>query len=98
MIHVVYRWHVLPENRQAFLAAWEKTTLSIRGAVRGARGSFCIVGLDNPTEVLTVAKWDEVGQWREFIKTAKSETMREMHTLATQISHDAYEHVADHTI
>ena len=98
MIQVIYRWEVPPENRTAFLAAWEKTTKAIREKTQGARGSFCIVSLERPTEILTVAKWDELAQWQAFVATAKSDSMREMHALGRQVSHDAFEQVADFTV
>ena len=78
------------EKQAAFLAAWEKTTVTIRETTVGARGSFCIVSVDTPTEVLTIAKWEELEQWRDFIKGAKLTSMKEMHELGTQISADAY--------
>lgn len=98
MIQVIYRWEVSVENQDSFLAAWEKTTTAIRESTEGARGSFCIVSAERPTEVLTIAKWDELSQWQTFVKTAKSDSMREMHALGRQISHDAYEQVADFTV
>ncbi|MGI9383492.1 MAG: antibiotic biosynthesis monooxygenase family protein [Methyloligellaceae bacterium] len=98
MIQVIYRWEVPLENRADFLAAWEKTTQSIRDTTNGARGSFCIVSVDTPTEILTVAKWDELDQWRAFVKGAKLTSMREMHALGTQVSHQAYEQVGDFTV
>lgn len=98
MIHVVYRWDVPPENRAAFIAAWEKTTVAIRETTDGARGSFCIASATRPREILTVAKWDELAQWQAFVATAKSGSMQVMHSLAEQLSHEAYEEVADFTV
>ena len=80
-IRIIYRWVVEQENQAAFVAAWEKATTSIRETTPGARGSFCLVGVENPTEVLTIAKWDDLDQWRAFVKTAQSGPMREMHAL-----------------
>lgn len=98
MIQVIYRWEVAPENREAFLAAWEKTTKAIREETEGARGSFCITSVNRATEILTVAKWDELAQWQAFVTTAKSDSMKRMHALGKQISHDAYEEVANFTV
>lgn len=98
MIQVIYRWDVSLENRAAFLSAWEKTTTAIREETEGARGSFCIVSVERPTEILTVAKWDELAQWQAFVTTAKSDSMRAMHALGKQLSHDAFEEVADFTV
>jgi heme-degrading monooxygenase HmoA len=98
VIQVIYRWQVPAENRDAFIAAWAETTQQIRATTKGARGSLCIVGVDDPTEIITIARWDELDQWREFVKTAKSATMTEMHRLATPLSHVAYEQVGDFTV
>ena len=98
MIQIIYLWEVPLENHGAFLAAWERTTQNIRKTVEGARGSVCIVSVDRPTEILTVAKWDELNQWRGFVKGAKLTSMREMHALGTQVSHKAYEQIGDFTI
>lgn len=98
MIQVIYRWDVSLENRAAFLAAWEKTTKAIREATEGARGSFCVMSVERPTEILTVAKWDELAQWKAFVTIAKSDSMRAMHALGNQLSHDAFEEIANFTV
>ncbi len=98
MIQVIYRWRVEPENREAFLAAWERTTTTIRDRTEGARGSFCIVGVDDPTIILTIAKWDRLDQWRSFVAEAKSTAMKDMHALGTQVSHEAFEQAGDFTV
>lgn len=98
MIQVIYRWEVPIERQAAFLAAWEKTTLAIRETTVGARGSFCVVSVDTPTEILTVAKWDELEQWHSFIRGAKLTSMREMHELGTQLSANAYTQMGDFTV
>ncbi len=98
MHQIIYRWEVEKKNQAAFLTAWEETTKTIRETTEGARGSICIVSVDRPTEIITMAKWDELDQWREFVKTAKSGAMREMHALGTQVSHDAYDQRGDFTV
>ena len=98
MIQVIYRWEVPLENQAAFIEAWEDTTVGIRDTTTGARGSICVVSLDRPTEILTVAKWDELAQWQAFIGQAKSTTMRTMHDLGRQLSHDVYEQKGDFTV
>ena len=95
---MIYRWEVPIERQAAFLAAWEKTTLAIRETTVGARGSFCVVSVDTPTEILTVAKWDELEQWHSFIRGAKLTSMREMHELGTQLSANAYTQMGDFTV
>ncbi|MEM9029956.1 MAG: antibiotic biosynthesis monooxygenase [Pseudomonadota bacterium] len=98
MIQIIYRWRVSEENRTAFLDAWRRTTQSIRETTEGARGSFCIVSVDDPTEVLTVARWDNLEQWQVFVTTAKSSSMRDMHMFGEQVSHAAFEQVGDYTV
>ena len=98
MIQIIYQWDVPVAKQAAFLAAWEKTTLTIRETTVGARGSFCVVSVDTPTEILTVAKWEELEQWQDFIKGAKLTSMREMHELGTQISARAYVQKGDFTV
>ena len=97
MIQVIYRWEVPLDNQQAFIEAWERTTLAIRATVPGARGSLCIVSADRPTEILTIARWDELDQWREFINGAHLTRMKEMHELGQQISREAYVQKGDFT-
>ena len=98
MIQVVYRWDVPVERQEAFLAAWAQTTVTIRETTEGARGSFCIVGIDTPTEVLTIARWDRLDQWQGFVAGARLTSMRDMHALGTQLSATAYEQKGDFTI
>ena len=98
MIQIIYRWEVPLDRQAAFLEAWEKTTVTIRENTEGARGSLCFVSVDRPTEILTVAKWDELHQWHEFLKRAKVTSMSEMHSLGTLLSHDAYEQKGDFTV
>ncbi len=98
MIQIIYRWEVEQKSQAAFLQAWEKTTQRIRETTEGARGSVCIINVDRPTEIITMAKWDELDQWREFVKTSKSADMRKMHVLGTQVSQEAYEQFGDFTV
>ena len=97
MIQIIYQWEVPVKNQAAFLLAWEKTTVAIRDSTVGARGSFCVVSVDTPTEILTIAKWDELDQWWDFIKGAKLTSMKDMHELGTQISSRAYVQKGDFT-
>lgn len=98
MIQVIYRWKVVEANRSGFIAAWSKTTQLIRDSTEGARGSFCIVNVNDLTDILTIARWDRLEQWRAFVKAARSSSMSAMHALGEQISHTAYEQIGDHTI
>lgn len=98
MIKIIYRWDVPVDRQAAFLDAWQKTTVRIRETTRGARGSVCLVSVENPTEILTIAKWDELDQWRDFVKEARLTSMNDMHALGTLVSHAAYEQKGDFTV
>jgi heme-degrading monooxygenase HmoA len=98
VIQVIYRWRVPVENKDAFLTAWAATTRVIRETTQDARGSFCIVGIDDPTEIVIIARWDGLDQWRAFVPTAVSATMKDMQRLGTLLSHAAYEQAGDLTV
>ena len=98
MIQVIYHWDVPVERRAAFLAAWEATTVAIRQSTAGARGSFCVISVDRPTEILTVAKWDELAQWQTFIASAPLTSMQKMHDLGTRVAVNAYVQHGDFTV
>ncbi len=98
MIQIIYRWKVEEKDQSAFFAAWSTATQHIRDTTEGARGSICIVSTDDPTDVLTIAKWDHIEQWLRFVETAKSASMSEMHEHGTLVSHTAYEQKDDHTV
>ena len=97
MIRVIYRWKVPEANQEAFVAAWDEATRAIRDSNEGARGSFCIVGVDDPDEILTIAKWDRLEQWQAFIANANLTSMKAMHVLGERISVSVYEQKADLT-
>lgn len=98
MIQVIYRWEV-PIARQAeFVSAWERTTVRIRESVPGARGSLLLVSVDDPTEILTVARWDKLEQWQAFVEGAMLDSMKIMHDLATRVSSRAYRQTGDFTV
>ena len=98
MIRVVYRWRVPKANCVAFGAAWEKATTQIRETTLGARGSLLFESCDDPTEFMTVAHWDHLDQWREFIETAAQVSMKDMHALAELRSREAFRQIGDHTV
>ncbi|MEL7535971.1 MAG: antibiotic biosynthesis monooxygenase [Pseudomonadota bacterium] len=98
MIQVIYRWEVPLVKQAAFIAAWEKTTVTIRETIVGARGSLCIVSVDRPTEILTVAKWDRLEQWQAFIGGDMLVSMKTMHELGTRVSAEAFEQRGDFTV
>ncbi len=98
MYYVIYRWDVPAENQTQFLAAWEKTTVAIRESTTGARGSLCFVSEDTPTEILTIAKWDDIDQWQDFVKGAHLNSMKDMHALGTRVSAKAYRRAGDFTV
>lgn len=98
MVRVIYRWRV-PEARIAeFRDAWRDVTTGIHRQTDGALGSFCIQNIEEPEEVLTVALWDQESSWREFIKTAKSTSMKRLHDIGDQLSATPYVQLGDETV
>lgn len=98
MIRIVYRWNVPPENQEAFIAAWNKTTVAIRETINGAKGSELLVGQDDSNLILTIANWDELEQWRDFMKSEHKKTMSAMHSLGKFLSNEPFVLQGDHTI
>ena len=98
MVRVIYRWKV-PENRiAAFRDAWREVTTGIHAGTQGARGSFCIQSIDDPGEVLTIALWDSEEDWRDFIKTARTTSMKALHDIGEQVSATPYVQLGDETV
>ena len=97
MIRVVYRWHVEPEHFQDFKETWTRTTNNIHKTVNGALGSFMIKSIDNPNEIITIAKWTSVQAWKDFWGTADPEAMKAMSKLGKRISAEAFEEIDDFT-
>jgi len=98
MIRVIYRWSVPHDRLGEFQAVWQDVTRGIHKTTDGARGSFCIQNIDDPSEVLTVALWDSEAQWRAFIPTARSTSMKRLHEIGTQLSATPYVQLGDETI
>ena len=98
MIRVIYTWKVPSDHLEQFQARWRETTRRIHDQTPGALGSFCLKSVERPDEVLTIALWQTQAQWRSFIKTAKSDSMKTLHEIATQIAAEAYEQLGDETI
>lgn len=97
MFHVIYKWSVPSESKDAFLESWQQTTNHIHETVEGALGSFCIEAADDPQIILTIAKWQTREQWEAFIDTAKTGPMKNMHRLAQRISAEGFYQLGDQT-
>ncbi|MEM8894631.1 MAG: antibiotic biosynthesis monooxygenase [Bacteroidota bacterium] len=97
MIRVVYQWHVEPEQFQEFKETWTHTTNNIHETVSGALGSFMIKSIENPKEVITIAKWESLQAWKDFWGTADPAAMEAMGKLGKRISAKAFEEVDDFT-
>ena len=98
MMRVVYRWRVAPANVEKFRAAWAKATTGIRESTRGARGSVLLQSHDDPTEFITMARWDDVADWQAFWQDSTRTEMQVMHVLAQRLSADAFEEIEDHSV
>lgn len=97
MVRVIYRWEVAPENFEAFKEIWSATTNRIHESVHGALGSFLLQSAINNTEVLTVAKWKTLEDWKKFFENQNPESMQAMRRLGERISVEAFEEIEDHT-
>lgn len=97
MIRVEYRWRVNDHNFKAFQNTWRKTTNHIHETVDGALGSFMIQSIDDPSEVITIAKWENLESWKAFWGTSKPSQMSEMTKLGERLSVRAFEEIEDHT-
>ncbi|MEM9529453.1 MAG: antibiotic biosynthesis monooxygenase [Pseudomonadota bacterium] len=96
-VRVLYRWQVPSEAFEAFKETWRATTNHIHDTVPGAQGSFLLRSSENPTEVLTIAKWDTLESWKKFYGQRNPEAMKAMRELATRISVEAFDEIEDHT-
>ncbi len=98
MIRVIYRWRVPTAEASKFRLAWEKTTTSIRETTPGARGSVLLHSTQDPTEFLTIARWDTLEDWQAFWKSSSHSDMQSMHSFAELLSTEAFEELKDHTV
>lgn len=98
MIRVIYRWRVQKADEEKFKAAWAKATTDIRESTVGARGSVLLQSHQDPTEFITIARWDKIEDWQKFWNDPTRTNMRDMHAIAEQLSADAFDEVEDHTI
>ena len=97
MVRVIYKWKVVPENFEAFQKTWTATTNRIHETVKGAQGSFLLRATENKSEVLTIAKWDSLEDWKSFFANQNPESMQAMRNLGDRIAVEAYEEIEDHT-
>ena len=98
MIRVIYRWRVQKAEQEKFKAAWAKATTEIRESTAGARGSVLLQSHQDPTEFITIARWDKLEDWQAFWKDSSRTEMQDMHAIAERLSADVFEEVEDHTI
>ncbi len=97
MIRVVYRWHVAPQDFEAFKDTWRLTTNRIHETVTGARGSFLLRSFDDESEVITIAKWDSLDSWKDFWGNENPTAMHAMRELGKRLSVEAFEEIEDPT-
>ena len=98
MIRVIYRWRVQKSKAEKFRAAWAKATTEIRDSTVGARGSVLLQSHQDPTEFITIARWDKLEDWKAFWTDSSRTEMQDMHAIAERLSTDVFEEVEDHTI
>lgn len=99
MIRIIYRWRLKAETElDGFQLAWTSATTAIREITPGARGSFLLQSLNDPTELLTIARWDCLDGWKIFWENPDRSEMSEMYLYAERISEEAYHEMEDHTL
>lgn len=99
MIRIIYRWRLKAKtDLESFQVAWVKATTAIRGKTPGARGSFLLQSLNDPAEILTIARWDRLDDWKSFWEDPNRSEMSEMHLYAERLSEEAYHEIEDHTV
>lgn len=97
MVRVVYEWQVAEGDFAPFVREWRRATRAIRTTVAGARGSFLLRDPDDPTSVLTIARWDSLEAWQVFWRSADPEEMRTMRRLGSRRSVKAYHELEEWT-
>ncbi|WP_320034421.1 antibiotic biosynthesis monooxygenase [Halarcobacter sp.] len=97
MIRVIYKWRVEKEDFDAFKEAWSIATNKIHETTKGARGSFMIKSFEDETLISTVARWDNLEQWKAFWTIKPPKEMEKMRKIAEFISSEAYEEIEDYT-
>ena len=97
MIRIIYSWKVAPENLDAFIKAWKRTTNNIHEDVKGAQGSFMLQGEADDSQIKTIAKWDSLEDWQQFWNDSKPTQMQSMHDLGERVSVEIFKEVDDFT-
>lgn len=97
MIRVVYRWKVKEEDFASFQELWARTTNHIHHTVEGALGSFMLRSPEDRTEILTVAKWDSMENWKAFWGAENPSQMKGMRAIGERVSVTVYDEVDDFT-
>jgi heme-degrading monooxygenase HmoA len=101
MIRVIYRWQVRPGKEAAFTSAWERATTMIRANTQGARGSILLQSRDNPTEYMTIARWDNLEDWQLFWQGKSPHVpveMQTMHDVAELLAKQVFDEIQDCTL
>lgn len=99
MIRIIYRWRLKTETElESFQVAWAKATTAIRATTPGARGSFLLQSLNDLTEVLTIARWPRLEDWKSFWENPNRSEMTEMHLYTERLSEEVYAEIEDHTV
>ncbi len=97
MLRVVYEWRVAPEDTEQFRALWARVTDQIHASTPGAMGSSMLRSVEDPSVILTVAKWTSYAAWKDFFGDSNPELMKAMRALGERVSVNAYEELEDRT-
>ncbi|WP_114416542.1 antibiotic biosynthesis monooxygenase family protein [Marinospirillum perlucidum] len=97
MFRVVYQWKVEEVQFTDFKANWQQTTNRIHETVPGALGSFMLRSSEDPTEVLTIAKWKSRSDWEAFWQNENPTQMQGMRQLGERVAVKVYDEIEDFT-
>ena len=97
MLIVIYEWRVAPEKTEEFRALWAQVTDQIHASTPGAMGGSMLRSVEDPSLILTVAKWPSYADWKAFFGDNNPELMKAMRALGERVSVNAYEELEDRT-
>lgn len=97
MIRVLYHWRVAAEDFEAFTDIWRATTDHIHASVPGALGSFMLRSEQDPSLVMTVARWESREAWEAFWGRQNPPQMQRMRELGERLAVEVFDEIGDHT-
>ena len=65
--------------------------------MNGARGSFMLRGVEDSSEIKTIARWESLDDWKNFYRGENPSQMLSMRDLGKRTSVEIFEEVDDFT-